>query len=74
MLMSAMAEGLVTGMTGAKGSLQADALVFQKDSRVALERSFLDSQAMEEIRQAPGVKEAYVVGHVAVSRKTSPPV
>jgi len=70
MLMSAMAEGLVTGMTGAKGSLQADALVFQKDSRVALERSFLDSQAMEEIRQAPGVKEAYGVGHVAVSIET----
>lgn len=67
MLMSAMAEGLVTGMTGAKGSLEADALVFQKDSRLALERSFLDPEAVREIRQAPGVAEAYEVGHVAVS-------
>jgi len=39
MLMSAMSEGLITGMTGAKGSLDADALVFQGDTQFALERN-----------------------------------
>ena len=39
MVTSAMSEGLLTGMAGAKSSLAADALVFQRDTYPTLERS-----------------------------------
>ncbi|MCZ7661823.1 MAG: ABC transporter permease [Thermoleophilia bacterium] len=67
MLMSAMSEGLVTGMTGAKGTLAADALVFQGDTQLALERSLLTTADMETIRRTPGVREVYGVGHAMIS-------
>lgn len=71
MLMSAMSEGLITGMTGAKGSLAADALVFQGDTYLALERSVLSAEALEEVASAPGVASSYAVGHVIVSVDSS---
>ncbi|MBE0476034.1 MAG: ABC transporter permease [Coriobacteriia bacterium] len=67
MLMSAMSEGLVTGMTGAKGSLAADALVFQADTYVQLERSLLSAEDLAAISVAEGVREAYGVGHAIVT-------
>jgi len=67
MLMSAMSEGLVTGMTGAKRSLDADALVFQGDTALSLERSMLTDEDLAVISSAAGVAEAYAVGHLIVT-------
>lgn len=63
MVMSAMSEGLLTGMSGAKSSLDADVLVFQKDTYPTLERSLLSAEDIAEISAAPGVESAYGVGH-----------
>ncbi len=67
MLMSAMSEGLITGMTGAKGSLKADALVFQGDTQLALERSLLSAESVSAVAESPGVENAYPVGHAMIS-------
>lgn len=67
MTLSAISEGLVTGMTGAKGNLNADALVFQGDTYLNLERSLLTADDVERVRSAEGVAEAYGVGHVFIS-------
>ncbi len=67
MTLSAMSEGLVTGMTGAKGNLDADALVFQGDTYLNFERSLLTTEDVEQIRSAEGVAQAYGVGHVYIS-------
>jgi putative ABC transport system permease protein len=67
LLMSAMSEGLITGMTGAKGSLQADALVFQQDTQLAMERSLLSADDLSIIADTPGVALSYGVGHAMVS-------
>jgi len=71
MLMSAMSEGLITGMTGAKGSIAADALVFQGDTYLALERSVLSAEALEEVASASSVASSYAIGHVIVSVDSS---
>lgn len=63
MMMSAMSEGLLTGMSGAKSSLDADVLVFQQDTYPTLERSLLSAEDLAEISAAPGVESAYGVGH-----------
>lgn len=63
MLMSAMSEGLVTGMTGAKGAIAGDALVFQADTEMTLERSLLSAADLERVRTAAGVRVAIPVGH-----------
>lgn len=70
MLMSAMSEGLVTGMTSAEGSLAGDALVFQKDTELALERSLLSPVDLRVIAETPGVTHAYGVGHAAATVDT----
>lgn len=70
MLMAAMSEGLISGMTGAKEALQADVLVFQGDTQLSLERSLLNAADLEQIRNTPGVKEVYAVGHAMASVKT----
>jgi putative ABC transport system permease protein len=67
MMMSAMSEGLITGMTGAKGSLAGDVLVYQGDTYLTLERSLLSADALETIAAADGVARSYAVGHVIVS-------
>ncbi|MDO9557979.1 MAG: ABC transporter permease [Coriobacteriia bacterium] len=67
MTLSAMSEGLVTGMTGAKGNLDADAVVFQGDTYLNLERSLLTAEEVERVRAADGVAEAYGVGHIFIS-------
>lgn len=67
MTLSAMSEGLVTGMTGAKGHLDADAIVFQPDTYLNLERSVLTAEEVERIRATAGVAGAYGVGHVFIS-------
>lgn len=67
MTLSAMSEGLVTGMTGAKGHIAADAIVFQGDTYVSLERSLLTPEALAEIGEADGVESAYAIGHVVVT-------
>jgi len=67
MTLSAMSEGLVTGMTGAKGNLDADALVFQGDTYLNFERSMLTPDEVDEVSSAAGVAEAYGVGHVFIS-------
>jgi putative ABC transport system permease protein len=66
-IMAAMSEGLITGMTGAKGLLDADALVFQGDTYLALERSRLSAADLETISSADGVADSYGVGHAMVS-------
>jgi len=66
-IMAAMSEGLVTGMTGAKGLLAADALVFQGDTFLALERSRLSAEDLATIADADGVASAYGVGHAFIS-------
>lgn len=66
-LMAAMSEGLVTGMTGAKGALDADALVFQGDTYLALERSRLSADDLAAIADAEGVASSYEVGHAFIS-------
>ena len=63
MVTSAMSEGLVTGMSGAKSKLDADALVFQADTYPTLERSILSAEEITTIREAPGVAHAYGIGH-----------
>lgn len=70
MLMSAMSEGLVTGMTGAKRSLDADALVFQGGTSLSLERSMLTEADLAAISAAGGVADAYGVGHMIVTAQT----
>ncbi len=67
MLMSAMSEGLVTGMTGAKRSLDADVLVFQGDTALSLERSMLTDDDLTLISSSAGVDAAYAVGHLIVT-------
>jgi putative ABC transport system permease protein len=66
-IMAAMSEGLVTGMTGAKGSLEADALVFQGDTYLAFERSRLSADDLATIAAAEGVASSYGVGHAFIS-------
>ena len=66
-IMAAMSEGLVTGMTGAKGSLDADALVFQGDTYLAFERSRLSADDLATIAAAEGVASSYGVGHAFIS-------
>lgn len=67
MSMSAMSEGLIAGMTGAKRSLDADVLVFQGDTDIALERSVLSADDLDEIASAEGVADSYGVGHAIVT-------
>lgn len=67
MSMSAMSEGLIAGMTGAKASLDADVLVFQGDTDIALERSILSAEDLETISSAGGVTDSYGVGHAIVT-------
>jgi putative ABC transport system permease protein len=67
MLMSAMSEGLVTGMTGAEGSLDADALVFQGDTQLQLERSRLSADDVAAVSSAAAVAGAYPIGHGTMS-------
>jgi putative ABC transport system permease protein len=63
MVTSAMSEGLLTGMSGAKSSLDADVLAFQRDTYPTLERSILSADDLEAIAETPGVKSVYGVGH-----------
>jgi putative ABC transport system permease protein len=70
LLMSAMSEGLITGMTGAKGSLKGDALVFQRDTQLAMERSLLSADDLRTIAETPGVSEPYGVGHAMISAES----
>ncbi|HZK48820.1 MAG TPA: ABC transporter permease [Thermoleophilia bacterium] len=67
LLMSAMSEGLITGMTGAEGSLAGDALVFQRDTQLSLERSILTRDDLNILAVAPGVSNLYAVGHAMIS-------
>jgi len=67
MVTSAMSEGLLTGMSGAKSSLAADALVFQRDTYPTLERSILSADDLKTIADTPGVASAYGVGHTYAS-------
>ena len=66
-IMAAMSEGLISGMTGAKGKLDADALVFQGDTYLALERSRLSADDLEAIAGTEGVIGSYGVGHAMIS-------
>ncbi len=63
MVTSAMSEGLITGMSGAKSSLEADGLVFQKDTYPTLERSILSRDDLSALATVPGVADVYGVGH-----------
>ncbi len=63
MVTTAMSQGLLTGMSGAKMELAADALAFQADTYPTLERSILSADDIAEIAETPGVKNAYGVGH-----------
>lgn len=63
MVTSAMSEGLLTGMSGAKSSLDADALAFQRDTYPTLERSILSANDLDALAGTPGVKSVYGVGH-----------
>lgn len=67
MVTTAMSEGLLTGMSGAKSSLDADALVFQKDTYPTFERSILSAADMDVIIDTEGVADAYGVGHTYAS-------
>lgn len=67
MVTSAMSEGLLTGMAGAKSSLAADALVFQRDTYPTFERSILSADDLDEIAATPGVEGVYGVGHTYAS-------
>lgn len=67
MVTSAMSEGLLTGMSGAKSSLDADALVFQRDTYPTLERSILTADDLRAIADTPGVASVYGVGHTYAS-------
>lgn len=67
MLMSAMSEGLITGMTAAKGTLDADVLVYQGDSQHELERSLLSRSDVEAVAGTAGVAAAYQVGHAVAA-------
>lgn len=67
MLMSAMSEGLVTGMTGAKRSLDADLLVFQGATSLSLERSMLTDGDLSAILSADAASSGYGVGHLIVT-------
>ncbi len=70
-IMSAISEGLVTGMTGAVGSLDGDAVVFQGETYLSMERSVLTPESLQEIKKAEGVKGSYRVGHVMISVKSN---
>ena len=63
MVTSAMSEGLITGMSGAKAELAADALVFQSNTYPTLERSILSKDDLALIAAAPGVSRSYGIGH-----------
>jgi putative ABC transport system permease protein len=67
MVTSAMSEGLLTGMAGAKSSLAADALVFQRDTYPTIERSVLSADDLDEIAGTPGVERVYGFGHTYAS-------
>ncbi len=67
MLMAAMSQGLISGMTAAKGSLAADVLVYQADSQNELERSLLSRADVEKVRGTPGVAASYEVGHAVAA-------
>ncbi len=67
MVTSAMSEGLLTGMSGAKSSLDADALVFQRDTYPTIERSVLSADDLEEIAATSGVERVYGFGHTYAS-------
>jgi putative ABC transport system permease protein len=67
MVTTAMSEGLLTGMSGAKSSLDADALVFQKDTYPTFERSILSAADMDVVAGTQGVADAYGVGHTYAS-------
>jgi len=67
MVTSAMSEGLLTGMAGAKSSLAADALVFQRDTYPTFERSILSADDLDGIADTPGVESVYGVGHTYAS-------
>jgi putative ABC transport system permease protein len=71
MLMAAMSQGLISGMTGAIEALKADVLVFQRDTQLSLERSLLSAADLEQIRKTPGVEEVYPVGHAMASVETA---
>ncbi len=58
-------------MTGAKGLLDADAVVFQGDTYLTFERSVLSAEEIAEIGTADGVRDAYAVGHVNISVDSS---
>ena len=63
MVTSAMSEGLITGMSGAKSSLAADAIAFQADTYPTLERSILSAEDLALLAATPGVESVYGVGH-----------
>lgn len=63
MVTSAMSEGLITGMSSAKSELDADALVFQRDTYPTIERSVLSAADLKRISGADGVADSYGVGH-----------
>ncbi|MDY0339694.1 MAG: ABC transporter permease [Coriobacteriia bacterium] len=67
MVTSAMSEGLLTGMSGAKSRLDADALVFQRDTYPTIERSILSADDLDAIAQAAGIAEVYGMGHTYAS-------
>ena len=67
MVTSAMSEGLLTGMSGAKSRLEADALVFQRDTYPTIERSILSADDLDEIAGTSGVAGVYGVGHTFAS-------
>ncbi|MHB1136653.1 MAG: ABC transporter permease [Coriobacteriia bacterium] len=67
MVTSAMSEGLLTGMSGAKSRLDADALVFQRDTYPTIERSILSADDLEAIAGTSGVADVYGMGHTYAS-------
>ncbi len=63
MITSAISEGLIRGMSGAKNEIAADAVAFQRDTFPILERSVVSADDIAALAEAPGVARAYGVGH-----------
>lgn len=66
-LLSAMGDGLLTGMSGALTNMNTDLMVFKKDSRLNFQRSALPYSTTEEIAKVAGVSKVTPIGYLILT-------
>lgn len=69
MVVSAMGDGLITGMTGAISGLDGDLFVLQKDTHLSFQRSVLPHNLESKIKDVEGVKRVTTVGQLSVTAR-----